>query len=147
MTFPAPKPGLVLRYNYLWATDAARGQEEGGKDRPAAAVVMVVRREGADDFRVFALPITHSPPASGVDALEIPAAVKRTAGLDAAPSWVVLSEFNEFLWPGFDLRFVPGANPRTVAYGFLPSGFFAQMRDRWLDLCKGGKARSVSRDV
>ncbi len=82
MKIPSPLPGLVLRYNYLWADDAARGREEGTKDRPAA-IVMAVQRGGTDEFRVFALPVTHSPPQHGTHALEIPAAVLRAAWLMA----------------------------------------------------------------
>ncbi len=107
MSLPQPFPGLVIRYNYLWADDAAQGHEEGDKDRPAA-IVMVVKHSGGDETHVYALPITHSAPIAGTEALEIPAAVCRAAGLDAARSWVVLSEFNEFVWPGFDLRIIPG---------------------------------------
>jgi hypothetical protein len=98
VTLPKPQPGLVIRYSYLWADDAARGQQEGGKDRPAA-VVLVVDQPGAAAPRVFVLPITHTTPAKGVDALEIPPTVARSAGLDAARSWVILSEYNEFSGP------------------------------------------------
>ena len=55
--------------------------------------------------------------------------MRRSAGLDTARSWVILSELNEFVWPGFDLADVPGRKPRTVAYGFLTPGFFARVRD------------------
>ena len=34
MTLPDPKPGLVVRYDYLWTHEAAAGREQG-KDRPA----------------------------------------------------------------------------------------------------------------
>jgi hypothetical protein len=146
VSLPPPSPGLVIRYNYLWAEDAALGREEGEKDRPAA-IVMAVERSGGSETHVYALPITHSAPMPGTEALEIPAAVCRSAGLDAARSWVVLSEFNEFVWPGFDLRIIPGRNPRTMAYGFLPSGFFAKMRDCWLALDAAGKSQGVVRDV
>ena len=72
--------------------------------------------------------------------------VRRAAGLDTERSWIVLSEFNEFLWPGFDLRFIPGANPPTAAYGFLPPGFFGKVRNQWLALYAASKSGSVSRD-
>jgi hypothetical protein len=143
---PAPLPGLVLRYSYLWANDAALGCEEGHKDRPAA-VVMVIQPKGAAESRVFVLPITHSPLLPGTAALEIPADVCRATGLDAERSWIILSEFNEFLWPGFDLRFIPGANPPTAAYGFLPPGFFGKVRNQWLALYTASKSGSVSRDA
>ncbi|MFZ1102028.1 MAG: hypothetical protein WAN86_04140, partial [Hyphomicrobiaceae bacterium] len=82
-------------------------------------VVLVIDEPATATGRVYVLPITHSRPTKGVEAIEIPAAVSRKAGLDAASSWVILSEFNEFVWPGFDLALIPGRNPPTVAYGYL----------------------------
>ena len=146
MTLPTPQPGLVIRFSYLWAEDAARGREEGSKERPAA-VVLVVNEPATAAPHVYVLPITHSRPAKGVEALEIPAAIARKAGLDAAHSWVVLSEFNEFIWPGFDLALISGRNPPTVAYGYLTPGFFSKLRDRWLALDAAAKSRGVQRDV
>lgn len=144
MSLPGPLPGLVVRYRYLWADDAAKGDEEGDKARPAA-IVMTVDAPGTGSARVYVLPITHASPARGADAMEIPAAVCRAAGLDAARSWVVLSEFNEFIWPGFDLELVPGQMPRTVAYGFLPPGFFVKLRNRWLEIASARRVRRVAR--
>lgn len=146
MSLPKPLPGLVVRYNYLWADDAVKDREEGDKERPAA-IVMAVDAPGTNAVRVYVLPITHSVPVKGTEAMEIPAAVCRSAGLDAARSWVILSEFNEFVWPGFDLANVPGRTPRTVAYGFLTPGFFASVRDRWLELDTTGKSQAVPRDA
>ena len=145
MTLPAPQPGLVIRYSYLWAQEAARGRQEGDKERPAA-VVLVVDQPAAAAHRVYVLPITHSLPAKGVEALEVPPTVARKAGLDAARAWVILSEFNEFVWPGFDLALVPGRTPATVAYGYVTPGFFAKLRDRWLALDATAKSHGVARD-
>ena len=116
--------------------------------RPAAVVLAIDRpahklqdsKASSSETRVYVLAITHSAPAAGNKAMEIPAAVCRSAGLDAARSWIVLSEFNEFVWPGFDLEIIPGRRPRTVAYGFLTPGFFASLRDRWLALDAAGKS-------
>lgn len=144
MSLPTPKPGLVIRYSYLWADDAAKGHEEGEKDRPAA-IIVAIDGPKAGQPRVLVLPITHSAPVKGVEAIEIPDAVARRAGLDAARSWVVLSEFNDFIWPGFDLRTIPNSNPPTIAYGFLTPGFFASLRDRWLKLDEERKSKSVPR--
>jgi hypothetical protein len=145
VTLRPPQPGLVVRYGYLWAREAARGRDEGGKERPAA-VVLVVHQPAAAAPRVHVLPITHTQPAEDVEALEIPATVARRARLDADRSWVVLSEFNEFIWPGFDLALIPGRSPPTVAYGYLTQGFFSKLRDRWLQLDAAGKSRRVVRD-
>jgi hypothetical protein len=144
VTLPSPQPGFVIRYSYLWAEDAAQGREEGSKERPAA-VVLVVDEPAAAAPAVYVLPITHTRPAMGVEALEISLAVARKAGLDAARSWVILSEFNEFVWRGFDLALVPGRNPPTVAYGYLTPGFFSKLRDRWLELDAAAKSRGISR--
>jgi hypothetical protein len=146
LSLPAPLPGLLIRHRYLWADAAAAGVEEGDKERPAA-VVMAVDLPGANAARVFVLPITHSAPARDIEAMEIPAPVCRSAGLDAGRAWVILSEFNAFVWPGFDLAIVPRRVPRTVAYGFLTPGFFARMRDRWLALDAASRSRRVSRDT
>jgi hypothetical protein len=63
---------------------------------------------------------------------------------DAERSWVVLSEWNEFIWPGPDLRGAPGSDA-TVAYGMLPPGLFATIRDRFLALVPARGARRVFR--
>ena len=145
MSLPKPLPGLVVRYRTLWADDAARGEEEGDKERPAA-VVMTVDAPTGNAVRVYVLPITHAVPARGVEAMEIPASVRRLAGLDAARAWVILSEFNAFAWPGFDLGIVPGRTPRTMAHGFLTQGFFARLRESWLALDASRQSKHVPRD-
>jgi hypothetical protein len=93
------------------------GLENGVKDRPCAVVLALRDAEGRT--RVYALPITHSTPASTEDAVEIPAVIKARLGLDDERSWVVVSEANVFAWPGPDLRPLPGQGPESVAYGFL----------------------------
>jgi hypothetical protein len=144
VSLPAPKLGMVLRYSYLWAASAAEGLDEGDKDRPAVVVLIIDDAESGHS--VFVLPVTHSMPTAGTEAIEIPSEVARKAGLDASRSWVILSEFNEFVWPGFDLRMIPGRSPQTVAYGFLTPGFFAKLRTRWLALDDAGKSKSVPRN-
>ena len=52
MSLPKPLPGLVVRYSYLWADDAAAGYDEGDKDRPAA-IVMAVEQSGGTETRDF----------------------------------------------------------------------------------------------
>jgi len=56
------------------------------------------------------LPITHRPPKKPNRGIEIPAPVKRHPGLDAARSRIVVAEGNQFLWPGYDLRTIPGTD-------------------------------------
>ena len=129
MTWPAPQPGLVIRYSYLWQEEAAAGREEGSKDRPCAVILAVTDEEGRP--RVYAVPITHTPPSADVDAIEIPPVTKQRLGLDGERSWVVVSEANVFAWPGPDLRPVPGREPATPAFGFFPPRFFGLVRDRF----------------
>lgn len=143
MSWPTPAPGLVIRYAYLWKREHERGQEEGVKDRPCAIVVALI--DAAGDPVVTVLPITHTPPRHPTEAVEIPAATKRRLGLDVAPSWIVLTEGNEFVWPGPDLRPIPGRGAESVALGFLPPGLFRVVRDRFLAIDRLHKTGVVPR--
>ncbi|HLN09404.1 MAG TPA: hypothetical protein VK281_10660 [Xanthobacteraceae bacterium] len=143
MSLPVPKPGLLIRYAYLWEAEARQGREEGVKDRPRA-VLLVVLRDG-DNPIVRVLPVTHTPPGDPADALEIPTATKERLGLDGDRSWVILTEANDFIWPGPDLRPVPCGDPGTVAYGFLPPGFMRVLRERADRRWRERRARAVRR--
>lgn len=142
MTLPAPAPGLVIRYAYLWEREARQGRDEGSKDRPCAIVLVVADEAGRS--RVQVLPVTHSPPRSAADAVEIPAPTKARLGLDGERSWVVLTEVNEFTWPGPDLRPIRGG-ASDVAFGFLPPRFFRIVRDRYLALQRQHRSSRVPR--
>jgi len=91
------------------------------------------------------VPVTHSAPANLAEALELPAAIKQHLGLDAERSWVVLSESNWFEWPGPDLRRVGDRDNASVAYGFLPPRFFAELRRRFVALETAARSRRVRR--
>jgi hypothetical protein len=62
--------------------------------------------------------------------VEIPAATKNRLGLDGERSWVVLTEANDFIWPGPDLRPIPGSDPSSIAYGFLPPRFVRVLKEQ-----------------
>ena len=143
MSWPEPQPGLVIRYSYLWHREAQQGHEEGRKDRPCAVVVAMSNKDGRT--RVYALPITHSAPTQGQQAIEIPPRVKNRLGLDGERSWIVFDEANVFAWTGPDLRFVPGKGAESAAYGFLPPGLFRIVRDRFLDCARKQKSALVVR--
>ncbi|MDR3531286.1 MAG: type II toxin-antitoxin system PemK/MazF family toxin [Rhodopila sp.] len=143
MSLPAPRPGLVIGYAYLWAREHHRGIEEGAKDRPCAIVAARQVIEGRDVVTV--VPITHTPPEYPEDAVEIPAALKAHLGLDGLPSWIMVTEINDFLWPGPDLRPRPGAHPARFDYGMLPPRFFAHVRDRILQAHLHRKLNRVPR--
>jgi hypothetical protein len=130
-----PKIGYVLRYAYLWSDDPNAGRDDlGSKERPAVVILSVRRDETHVIVRVA--PITHRPPRDKNRAVEIPPKTKQRLGLDAARSWIVLDHANEFVWPGPDLRPVPGREPATVYYGPLPPKLFDTVRQRLLALLR-----------
>ena len=143
MSWPKPQPGLVIRYAYLWAREAEQGREEGVKDRPCAIVLTLLRDDGHPIVRV--LPVTHTPPADPADALEIPAPTKQRLGLDHERSWVILTESNDFIWPGPDLRPLTNGDPATIAYGMLPPAFFTVLRERLIARWRTGPSGAVKR--
>jgi hypothetical protein len=143
VTFPEPYAGLVIRYSYLWKREQEEGREEGMKDRPCAVVLVVTDEDGEQE--VLVLPITHTPPANADDAVEIPPATKKRLGLDADRSWIVITEANEFVWPGPDLRPISGRDASTIAYGPLPPRLFAHVRDRFLERDRREKSAHVKR--
>ena len=141
MALPDPKPGLIVRYDYLWSHEAAAGRDQG-KDRPAC---LVAASDSLSKPRyVVLLPITHSPPDVDTLGIEIPPKVKRALGLDDAPSWVVISEHNIDEWPNAGLSPIPGRS-EVFSYGFIPPGLFAQIKARFLELARQGKGRAVRR--
>ena len=141
MTFPKPVAGLIIRYSYLWYHEYL---EEGQKDRPCA-IIAALHLDENGDTRVLVLPITHTPPEHLTLAVEIPAKVKQRLQLDDARSWIVLSEWNEFIWPGPDLRRIPGADDASITYGMIPPGLFSIVRDRFLAIVKTRQASPVRR--
>jgi hypothetical protein len=91
------------------------------------------------------VPVTHVKPADPADAVEIPAVLKALRGLDDLPSWIVVTETNEFLWPGPDLRPVSRATADTFDYGMLPPRFFAHLREKLLQSIRNRKLKRVQR--
>jgi len=112
VAIPAPEPGLVIAYSYLWHHEHLRGRDEGRKDRPAV-IVLTVRRERGNATIVTVLPVTHAAPSNPDAAIEIPAPVKRHLGLDNARSWIVVAKGNEFESPGYDLHRIGKAERYT----------------------------------
>ncbi len=53
MTWPAPQVGQIIRYSYLWKSEADRGQEEGLKERPAATVHFTIAAPTVERVREF----------------------------------------------------------------------------------------------
>ncbi len=141
MAFPDPRPGLVVRYDYLWSSEAAAGRDQG-KDRPAC---LVAASDSQTTPRyVVLLPITHSPPGTGTVGVEIPAKVRQAIGLDDAPGWVIVSEHNIDEWPNAGLSPIPGKRG-AFSYGFIPPGLFAQIKAKFLELARQNKSGAVRR--
>lgn len=123
-----PEIGLVIRHAYLGWNEARAGREAGLKDRPC--VIVHMRQNEYHEAEVYISPITHAPPENPERAMEVPRATKKRLGLDAEPSWIITTEINRFIWPGPDIRAVPGGGD---AYGLLPAAMtrdlIQQIRD------------------
>jgi hypothetical protein len=107
-------------------------------------IVLATERTSDGASVVTVLPVTHRAPDNPAAAVEIPQVIKNTLGLDAHRSWVMISEGNKFVWPGYDLRKVPG-NPPRYAYGFLPPRFFNDVLKAFGAWHKAGKGRMTGR--
>jgi hypothetical protein len=142
MPIPTPEPGLVISYAYVWEYEAQRGQEEGRKDRPCV-IALAVERQTTGETLVTVLPVTHKAPDVTAAALEIPPGVKRHLGLDFQRSWIVVSEGDQFVWPGYDLRKVPGTD--FYDYGFLPPRLFREVMAAFRSWQREHKAKLILR--
>lgn len=141
MAIPEPKPGLVIRYDYLWSHEAAAGRDQG-KERPACLVA--ASDSSVRPRFVVILPITHSPPDDDTVGIEVPARVRQALGLDDAPSWVIVSEYNVDEWPNGGLAPLPG-RPGVFSYGFIPPRLFAQVKEKFLELSEQRRSSGVRR--
>ena len=74
-----PFPGMIVRYSFLWSSEAKAGRTEGRKDRPCV-IITAIRRAADGRLRVRVLPITHVP-SKEARSVAIPPKVKRHLGL------------------------------------------------------------------
>ena len=135
-----PEPGEVLNYSYLWEREYRQGRDEAVKDRPVAVVLVTVGRDSLT--LVHVVPCTTKPPGPDDIAIEVPEAVRRQLGLSGERSWIVVSEWNRYAWPGYDTRPIPGREPST-SYGFLPSSLLQRVLDAMVAV---GIGRPIDRD-
>ncbi len=133
--------GDVIRYSYLWADEAHQGHEEGLKDRPVAVVAAIL---DGNLTRVVVLPITHTQPSGDTVSVPIPHQTCKRLGLDDDQSWIVVSEFNYFVWPGFDIRPIPHKNDKFI-YGALPRGLSKQIIEAWKEAFAAKKTTATPR--
>jgi hypothetical protein len=134
----APKPGFVIRYLYDWSIPGEPAPPMAEKERPAVIILAVMR--DAERVLVRVTPITHRKPDDMTRAIEIPPLTKTRLALDGERSWVILDHMNEFVWPGPDVRPVPGREPATIYYGPLPPALYDAMKRKLLGLLRLGRA-------
>ena len=136
-----PEIGLVIRHVYLWWSEARKGRAEGTKDRPC--VIVHLRENEHQELEVFISPVTHTPPDKPEKAMEIPRATKNRLNLDKEASWIITTEVNRFIWPGPDLRIVPGGGS---AYGLLPAAMTRDLIQHIQDNARDRSLLTVPRD-
>jgi hypothetical protein len=141
-----PKAGLVIRYDFLWRREHAVGAEHGSKDRPSA-VVMVVRAKEDGRRRVVVCPITHTPPAGGQSAVEIPTKLARHLGLDDQKMWIKTDAVNLLDWEVGKIPFgVSPASQRQWAFGMLPKQIGEKMFAQVLENVRNKSLQQIRRD-
>ena len=136
-----PEPGLVIPYVYLWRREHESGEETGRKARPSL-VVIAVTIAATSKLRVAVCPITSQQPDPTRSAIEVPPRVKTHLGLDAARSWVICDEYNEFDWPGVDLDTTQAG---ASAYGFAPDPLVERVRAEMRNARGRGSLKRVPR--
>lgn len=143
MPFPDPEAGLVISYSYLWRYEHESGVEEGRKNRPCVIIIAVEKQDGNN--LVTVVPVTHLKPEGESSGIEMPPRVKQHLGLDGEKSWIIISEANQFIWPGYDLRPVPGSK-KQFSYGFLPPKLFELVKSEMLNLIVKRRTSVTPRD-
>ncbi len=136
------KVGHILRYSYLWHWQHLEGREEGDKDRPCLVLALVTTLEdGTPVVRV--LPITHKPPKTVDEAVEIPPSVKERLRLDDERSWIVLTESKPLRLAGG--RICDPLDTESGYYGPLPPALFAEVKRRFVELARTGRHKAGTR--
>ncbi|MEK7661327.1 MAG: type II toxin-antitoxin system PemK/MazF family toxin [Pseudomonadota bacterium] len=143
MPLPNPEPGLVISYSYLWRNQQEKGNAEGRKNRPCVIILAVENKAG--ETKVTVAPITSSALKNAADGVEVPLEVKKHLGLDSGNSWIIITEVNQFVWPGYDIRPIK-ANNDKFDYGFIPSKLFRKVKASLFEVAKMRKLKIVPRD-
>jgi hypothetical protein len=137
MSFEGIVSAAVIRFPYLWANEAQRGETEGRKPRPVAVGVRMSKPKGEDVLLLF--PITSKEPEQARFAVEIPQIEKHRAGLDVdLRLWIILDEYNlDIVGQSFYLEPEPPLGRFSKAF-FLPL-----MREF---IARRAQARAVNRN-
>jgi len=89
MTRDSLTSGVVIRFPFLWGSEAQRGETEGRKPRPTVVGFRL------DDDVLLLFPITTKEPGKDRFFREVPETEKRRGGLDADRRlWIILDEVN-----------------------------------------------------
>jgi hypothetical protein len=140
LPYPAPKPGLVINYDYLWRDEHQDGALQARKTRPC---IIAAVQDTSDGQRVFVWPITHTRQ----PAIDLPPKVAAHLGLDDQPQFIVANETNSFIWPGPDLQ--PRSDKKgadVYDYGEIPAKLFDAARTEFFKQLKLGAAGIVKRE-
>ncbi|MDP9836006.1 hypothetical protein J2T09_000748 [Neorhizobium huautlense] len=140
-----PKPGLVVRYDFLWKEEADAGLESG-KDRPCA--IVLVAKDKADGSKdVLLCAITHAPPGHAETAIKIPAAVARYLGLDDEQSWIKTDQINRLNWARDRIPYgITPARKGEWFFGTLPHALGEQVFNQIREKAHARTLRTVDRD-
>lgn len=124
MPLPAPRPGLVIGYEFLYREDAAAGLENAARAHPCA-IVLVAGSNPAP--RVSVVAVSHAPPpeSAALDYMQLTPPEARQMGLDSGDHWVNLRDINSFDWPGYDLK--PIAPGRRFVFGRMGRATFTRL--------------------
>lgn len=142
-----PKPGLVIRYDFLWKEEEREGYSEGRKDRPCAIIVTTTPKD--DGHRdVILCPITHSPPKIGESAVEIPYKMARHLKLDDEQCWIKTHQVNTVIWDKDHLPFgVTPAHKNQWAFGLLHKTLSMQAFNQVYDNNRKRTLKNVRREA
>jgi hypothetical protein len=142
-----PKPGLVIRYDFLWKAEEQAGRTEGRKDRPCAIILVTQPREdGSKD--VILCPITHTPPRTGESAIEIPYKMAQHLKLDDDRMWIKTHQVNTVVWEDGYIPFgVIQAHPGHWTFGQLHHSLSKQAFEQVRENSRKRILENVRRDV
>lgn len=121
MPLPKPQLGNIINYRFLWKEESESGQIEGLKARPSLIVSI---QETVDKKVVRVIPISTKHPSMTRKFLEITPNWGIQA-LPTYPSYLILDEINEFVWPGYDIE--PLLRSPSSLYGRVTLGQFTKI--------------------
>ena len=141
MSRPSPAAGQVVRFEYLWASEAFQdGLTSGAKHRPCVVLAALPNAVGWP--KVLLCGITHTKPSAPSEGVLLPKEVKKELGLDDEPSWIVTSEVNTVDW--HDMRFIL-APKGSWTYGVMAAEVMEEVRQRIAARNRAGVMEFVNR--